>query len=115
MLSELGLKVSSKIFKISMTLDFLLLIITFRYLQTHLQTKTLYPEKKDLFFNRLLFSIALLIVGIVISSVETFAQWLALLLNFGLVYEHIHVGNFYHSNLLFMQFFRCWSFTLPHF
>jgi len=69
-----------------MTLDFLLLIIAFRYLQTHLQTKTLYPEKKDLFFKGLLLSIALLAISVVFSSLETVAQWLALLLNFGLVY-----------------------------
>lgn len=69
-----------------MTFDFILLIVAFRYLQTHLQTKTLYPEKQDLFFKGLLLSIALMIASIVFSSVETFAQWLALLLNFALVY-----------------------------
>lgn len=69
-----------------MHLDYIILIVAFRYLQTHEDTKNKYPEWKKYFLFGMLISIALLVLQSVIEEVRPFTAWLAYIVLFGLVY-----------------------------
>ncbi|MEB2776544.1 ATP-binding protein [Algoriphagus sp. D3-2-R+10] len=58
-------------------MDFILLIIAFRYLQTHEQTKQVYPEWQKFFFKCLVAAIILLVIQLTFHSLRGFLTWVS--------------------------------------
>lgn len=76
-------------------MDFILLIIAFRFLQTHDQTKKLFPEWKDIFFKGLIAAGFLLVIQIIFDSTDPFLRWVAHLINLAVVYATYHRKEFF--------------------
>jgi len=68
-----------------MSFDFILLIIAFRYLQTHEQTKSLYPEWQGFFFKGILIFAGLLSLDVFISDYGII-QWAAHICTIAVIY-----------------------------
>lgn len=58
-------------------MDFILLIIAFRYLQTHEQTKQVHPDWRTIFFKLLLTACALLVIQVSFQTTRSFLGWIA--------------------------------------
>ncbi|WP_339866929.1 ATP-binding protein [uncultured Algoriphagus sp.] len=67
-------------------MDFILLIIAFRFLQTHAQTKELYPEWQSLFLKALIAACCFLTIQIVFESTDGIMKWVAHCINLYVVY-----------------------------
>ncbi|PZX58122.1 sensor histidine kinase [Algoriphagus chordae] len=67
-------------------MDFILLIIAFRFLQTHTQTKVLYPDWQGIFFKCLLAACAFLTIQIVFDSTDGLMRWTAHFINLSVIY-----------------------------
>ncbi|RAI95122.1 sensor histidine kinase [Algoriphagus yeomjeoni] len=67
-------------------MDFILLIIAFRFLQTHAQTKELFPEWQSIFLKALIASSCLLALNIVFDSLEEITRWIGHAVNLYVVY-----------------------------
>ncbi|WP_339875042.1 ATP-binding protein [uncultured Algoriphagus sp.] len=67
-------------------MDFILLIIAFRFLQTHAQTKELFPEWQDLFLKALIAACGFLVIQVVFDSTELIMRWVAHCINLYLVF-----------------------------
>ncbi|WP_192347341.1 sensor histidine kinase [Algoriphagus sp. Y33] len=58
-------------------MDYILLIIAFRYLQTHEQTKKVYPEWQKTFLQCLIAGCVLLLVQVSFHAIESFLTWVS--------------------------------------
>jgi len=70
-------------------MDFILLIIAFRFLQTHEQTKKLYPEWQALFFKFLIAGCCFLAIQVVFDKIGVM-EWIAHFISFYLIYAAYH-------------------------
>ena len=62
-------------------MDFLLLIIAFRFLQKHDQTKTLFPEWQGIFFKGLVMACCFLAIQLIFDRTDYIMRWVAHTLN----------------------------------
>ncbi|MFC5626606.1 sensor histidine kinase [Algoriphagus winogradskyi] len=67
-------------------MDFILLIIAFRFLQTHAQTKELYPEWQSLFLKGLIAVSCFLAIQVIFNSTDILMRWVAHSLNLYVIY-----------------------------
>lgn len=67
-------------------MDFILLIIAFRFLQTHAQTKELYPEWQSLFLKAFIAACCFLTIQIVFERTDGIIKWMAHCINLYVVY-----------------------------
>ncbi|SFT77588.1 His Kinase A (phospho-acceptor) domain-containing protein [Algoriphagus locisalis] len=67
-------------------MDFILLIIAFRFLQTHAQTKAHFPEWQGIFLKALIASCVLLAIQVVFDSLEEVMRWVAHGINLYVIY-----------------------------
>lgn len=67
-------------------MDFILLIIAFRFLQTHAQTKELYPEWQSLFLKAFIAACCFLTIQIVFERTDGIMKWMAHCINLYVVY-----------------------------
>ena len=67
-------------------MDFILLIIAFRFLQTHEQTKKDFPEWQGLFLKALIAACCLLTIEVLFDSLEEVTRWIAHCINLYVVY-----------------------------
>lgn len=67
-------------------MDFILLIIAFRFLQTHEQTKKEYPEWQAIFLKGLIVASCFLAIKIFFDSTDILMRWVAHSLNIYIVY-----------------------------
>lgn len=67
-------------------MDFILLIIAFRFLQTHAQTKELYPEWQSIFLKGLIAACCFLTIQIVFERTDGVMKWVAHCMNLYVVY-----------------------------
>lgn len=67
-------------------MDFILLIIAFRFLQTHKQTKELYPEWQSLFLKGLIAASCFLAIQVIFDRADILMRWVAHSVNLYVVY-----------------------------
>lgn len=67
-------------------MDFILLIIAFRFLQTHAQTKEHFPEWQGLFLKALIAACCFLTIQIVFERTDGVMRWVAHVMNLYVVY-----------------------------
>lgn len=75
-------------------MDFILLIIAFRYLQTHEQTKKLYPEWQGIFFKCLLAAACFLTIQVLFDDTGLM-KWVAHFVNIYVIYATYHKKVFF--------------------
>ncbi len=67
-------------------MDFILLIIAFRFLQTHSQTKELFPEWQGIFLKGLIAAGCFLAIQVIFDGTDILMRWVAHTLNIYVVY-----------------------------
>lgn len=76
-------------------MDFILLIIAFRFLQTHHQTKTNYPEWQGIFLKGLIAACCFLAIQIVFERTDGIMRWVAHFMNLSVLYATYNREVFY--------------------
>ncbi|UZD21383.1 ATP-binding protein [Algoriphagus halophytocola] len=76
-------------------MDFILLIIAFRFLQTHDQTKNVFPEWQGIFFKGLVAASCLLAIQIIFDRTDPFLRWVAHIINLSVVYATYNKEEFF--------------------
>ncbi|MEB2783255.1 sensor histidine kinase [Algoriphagus persicinus] len=76
-------------------MDFILLIIAFRFLQKHEQTKTLFPEWQGYFLKGLIAACCFLTIQLLFDSTDPLMRWVAHSMNLLVVYAAYNRKEFY--------------------